>query len=202
MTCLIVIPARGGSKRLPNKNLRTVGGLSLVGHAVKCGLALSNLMRGVPSAVACDTDSEAIAAEARAHGAIVPFLRASEYAKDDTPSALSVIQFGLRWEAANDGYGPATIVLLQPTSPLRVAEDALLCLKAHVFNERPVYSIDEDTGEPSGAVYVTRAGDLVFQKTFTPDHAIKMPMPHARSVDVNTAEDLAEAERLWKVQHG
>ena len=73
-----VIPARGGSKGLPGKNLRTLGALSLIGHAVASCREAGRLTRFLVS-----TDSEAIAAEARRHGAEVPFMRPATLASDE-----------------------------------------------------------------------------------------------------------------------
>src|SRR3989442_2730551 len=73
-----VIPARGGSKGLPGKNLKALGALSLIGHAVASCREATRLARFLVS-----TDSEAIAAEARRHGAEVPFLRPATLASDE-----------------------------------------------------------------------------------------------------------------------
>src|SRR2546426_7886587 len=73
-----VIPARGGSKGLPGKNLRKLGGLSLIGQAIASARESALLARFIVS-----TDSEEIAAEAERHGAPVPFLRPGELATDE-----------------------------------------------------------------------------------------------------------------------
>lgn len=118
---LVLITARGGSKGLPGKNLREVGGISLVGRAVKAGGEFA-LQAGLPDgSVVLDTDDEAIAAEGRAWGARVPFLRAPELARDATSSVDTVL--GLVDRLAAAGEIVDTIVLLQPTAPLREAGD-------------------------------------------------------------------------------
>ncbi|HKR10059.1 MAG TPA: hypothetical protein VJS39_12780, partial [Gemmatimonadaceae bacterium] len=76
MSMTIVIPARGGSRRILDKNLRTVGGVSLVGRTVFCAREFVHAFEMVRDArIIVDTDSEDIAREARAWGAEVPFLR-------------------------------------------------------------------------------------------------------------------------------
>ena len=112
-----IIPARGGSKGLPGKNLRRLGALSLIGHAVASCREATRLARFVVS-----TDSETIAAEARRHGAEVPFLRPAELASDEA-GMVPVLQHAVRWLEANGGPHPDLIVTLQPTSPFRVGAD-------------------------------------------------------------------------------
>lgn len=108
-----LVPARGGSKGIPGKNLRVVCGRSLVARAVESGLE-SRLV----SRVLLSTDSEAIAGEGRKAGAEVPFMRPEELAKDDTPS-LAVVTHALEWLERSEGRLPDILVLLQPTAPLR-----------------------------------------------------------------------------------
>jgi CMP-N,N'-diacetyllegionaminic acid synthase len=110
---LAVIPARGGSKGIPRKNLRTVGGLSLVEHAVRSARAAATVTRIVGS-----TDDEEIAAALRAAGAEVPFLRPPLLATDTTPDA-PVFLHALDALAEIDSYLPSLVVNLRPTAPLR-----------------------------------------------------------------------------------
>jgi len=112
-----VIPARGGSKGLPGKNLKALGALSLIGHAVASCHEATRLARFLVS-----TDSEAIAAEARRHGAEVPFLRPATLASDEA-GMVPVLQHAVRWLEANGGPRPDLVVTLQPTSPFRVGAD-------------------------------------------------------------------------------
>jgi CMP-N-acetylneuraminic acid synthetase len=115
-----VIPARGGSKGIPGKNLVPVGGRPLIAHTFDAARRSRTLSRVVLS-----TDSDAIAAVARTDGIDVPFMRPPSLATDDTPM-LDVLQHAL---AALEPR-PDVIVLLQPTSPLRRAEhiDAAVAL--------------------------------------------------------------------------
>ena len=108
-----LVPARGGSKGIPGKNLRVVCGKSLVRRSVESGLESRLVGR-----VLLSTDSEAIAGEGRNAGAEVPFLRPAELARDDTPSS-AVVAHALEWLEKNEGRLPDILVLLQPTAPLR-----------------------------------------------------------------------------------
>lgn len=117
MKTLGVITARGGSKGLPGKNLKSLAGKPLLAYTIEAAAASGALDRLVIS-----TDDEAIAAEARARGCEVPFLRPAELAKDDTPH-LPVMQHVVRWLDEHEGYRPDVVMILQPTSPLRSADD-------------------------------------------------------------------------------
>lgn len=127
MRTLVIVPARGGSRGLPHKNLREVGGVSLVGLAVRCGReALRRL--SLEGRVLVDTDSDAIAGEAKRHGGWVPFLRPLELAADATPMVDNVLHACRRLAATE--WLPELLLLLQPTSPLREVEHVVACLRA------------------------------------------------------------------------
>ncbi len=113
---LAVVPARGGSKGIPRKNLQLLGGRPLVVHAVRAGLEASLVSR-----VVCSTDDAEIADVAREGGAEVPFLRPAELAQDASED-LPVFAHALDWFARNDGWVPDLVVNLRPTSPLRTPE--------------------------------------------------------------------------------
>jgi len=113
---LALIPARGGSKSLPRKNLRPLGGHPLIAYSIAAGLAARGVGRVIVS-----TDDEEIAAVARSYGAEVPFLRPRHLAEDDTPD-LPVVEHALEWLRQEDGQRPAVVVQLRPTSPLRPAD--------------------------------------------------------------------------------
>ena len=115
MQVLGLIPARGGSKGIPGKNIKRLAGKPLLAYAVEAARA-----SGVVDRLLLSTDSEEIAAVGRDAGAEVPFLRPSELARDDT-AMLAVIRHVLDW-AAGEGAAPDVVVLLQPTAPLRRPE--------------------------------------------------------------------------------
>jgi N-acylneuraminate cytidylyltransferase len=125
---LALIPARGGSKGVPRKNLRCVGGLSLVARSVGHARASQRVTRVVVS-----TDDAEIAEAARAAGAEVPFLRPAELAADTTPD-LPVFQHALRWLATTEAWTPELVVHLRPTSPIREAsriDEAVDLMREH-----------------------------------------------------------------------
>jgi CMP-N,N'-diacetyllegionaminic acid synthase len=111
-----VITARGGSKGIPGKNLKLLGGRPLIAYTIDAARE-----SGVLDRLILSTDDPAIADMARALGCEVPFLRPPELARDDTPH-LPVLQHAVEWLSANDSYRPDLVMILQPTSPLRRAE--------------------------------------------------------------------------------
>ncbi len=116
MEVLGVIPARGGSKAIPHKNLTIVAGRSLLAWTAAAASGSATLTRTVLS-----TDEEKIAREGRELGLEVPFMRPYELAADDTP-IVTVLQHLLNTLATTEQYKPKIVVLLQPTSPLRRPE--------------------------------------------------------------------------------
>jgi CMP-N,N'-diacetyllegionaminic acid synthase len=211
---LAVVPARGGSKRLPGKNIRRLGGLSLLGWTARCARAARL------DAVLLTTDDAEIAAEGKRHGLSVPFLRPSELAGDDTPTTPAVLH-ALDRHCEATGREPALIVLLQVTSPFRApalvregidrlvaapGADALIAMKrlhvalGHVYREaggfaEPVApSATEPAYAPSGALYVIRTSALRREKGFMPPRCLILPHTGLATLDIDTAEDWALAE--------
>ncbi|MBI3090348.1 MAG: acylneuraminate cytidylyltransferase family protein [Candidatus Tectomicrobia bacterium] len=113
---LALIPARGGSKNPPDKNLLLFQGKPLVVHSIEHGLAARLIERVIVS-----TDSERIAEVSRQAGAELPFLRPAELAGDYSTD-LEVFQHALNWLWEHESYRPDLIVHLRPTSPLRPPE--------------------------------------------------------------------------------
>lgn len=114
---LCVIPARGGSKGLPGKNIRPLAGLPLIAHSIRCAGLCPEIARTVVS-----TDAADIAEVARANGGDVPFLRPAVLAQDDTPM-IPVLQHALRSIEAIERRRYGSLLLLEPTSPGRLPED-------------------------------------------------------------------------------
>jgi CMP-N-acetylneuraminic acid synthetase len=151
-----VIPARGGSKGLPGKNLRVLGKLSLIGHAVASSRESARLTRFIVS-----TDSAELADEARRHGAEVPFQRPAELASDQA-GMVPVLQHAVRW-LESTGARPDLVVTLQPTSPFRTGDDI----------DRTIAKVI-DTGADS-AQTVTEAGyHPFFMKTLEGDRTVAL----------------------------
>jgi N-acylneuraminate cytidylyltransferase len=110
---LALIPARGGSKGIPHKNIRKFAGFPLIAWSIAAGLQSKSISRVIVS-----TDNEEIAAIAREYGADVPFMRPHEIAQDRTLD-LPVFEHALKWLEEIEGYKPDYVVQLRPTSPVR-----------------------------------------------------------------------------------
>jgi N-acylneuraminate cytidylyltransferase len=108
-----IVPARGGSKSIPRKNIRPLAGAPLLAYSIAAGLAARLVDRVIVS-----TDDEEIAAIARRWGAEVPFVRPAALAGDAVPD-LPVFQHALDWLRIHDAWAPEIVVQLRPTSPLR-----------------------------------------------------------------------------------
>lgn len=113
MTVLAIIPARGGSKSIPRKNIRPLAGHPLIAYSIAAGLQSDSVNRVIVS-----TDDEEIAAIARQYGAETPFLRPAEYSQDTTTD-FPVFTHALNWLADNENYEPDIVIQLRPTSPVR-----------------------------------------------------------------------------------
>ena len=221
-----VIPARGGSKGLPGKNLRKLGALSLIGHAVASAREASWLTRFIVS-----TDSAEIAEEAKRHGAEVPFLRPAELATDQA-GMLGVLQHAVRWLESSAGVRPDLIVTLQPTSPFRTGMEIDATIRkvadtgadsaqtlaeasyhpffmktlegdrtAALFPDGHRYVRRQDAPpvyQPSGAVYVTRYATLMAQGHILGEDNRGIVMGFEASVNIDTEWDFLLAELLLR----
>lgn len=117
MEILAVIPARAGSKSVPHKNIREIGGKPMLAHSIDHAKASQYINRVIVS-----TDSGEYARIAREYGAEVPFLRPAEYATD-TALDYDVFYHALTWLKENENYVPDIVVQLRPTYPIRKASD-------------------------------------------------------------------------------
>lgn len=115
MRILALIPARGGSKRLPGKNIRPLGGKPLIVWSINVAQGISEICD-----ILISTDDPAIAAVAKEAGALVPWLRPAELATD-TANSVDVALHALNWFEAENGLVDG-LLLLQPTSPFRTIE--------------------------------------------------------------------------------
>ncbi len=125
---LAIIPARGGSKGIPRKNIRPFAGYPLIAYSIAAGLQAETVTR-----VIVTTDDEEIAEIARSYGAETPFLRPAELAGDRTLD-LPVFQHALTWLAEHEDYHPEAVVHLRPTTPIRppdIVDRTIHLLLAH-----------------------------------------------------------------------
>lgn len=181
-----LIPARGGSKRLPGKNIKLFGGRPLIAWTILEAFGSSWLDR-----IIVTTDSHEIADVARTYGAEV-ILRPAMLAADNS-SVYDAIRHAIGFLSHDDG-----IVLLQPTSPLRLASDVdgTIDLAGESDNWIAVSST-EGTDAPNGAVYTAPADWLLGQNANWDLPGIpRYPMPKERSADINTLDEFLEAERM------
>lgn len=220
---IAIVPARAGSKGVPGKNLRQVGGLSLVARAIAVALRVDGIDEVVVS-----TDGEDIALEAKRHGAGVHW-RPSHLATDTVPVIDAVRHLRDQLRAA--GNPPRYGVLLEPTSPLRSVDDVARCLaavragadSAATFTEAAVHPhrafvIDQTGAAPfvAGAVpwrprqelqppaYQLSGGAYAFDFAALPDEGLSflfgrvapVVVPRARSVDVDNEVDLLVVEAM------
>jgi CMP-N,N'-diacetyllegionaminic acid synthase len=113
ISAIAIIPARGGSKGIPNKNIVELAGKPLIAHSIEDSLNCSKVQRTIVS-----TDDPEIAEVARQYGAEVPFIRPAIIAEDDTPD-LPVFAHALEWLQDQENSLPELVVHLRPTTPLR-----------------------------------------------------------------------------------
>lgn len=226
MRVLGLIPARGGSRGVPRKNVRSLGGKPLIGYTIEAAREARRIDRVIVS-----TEDAEIASVARALGAEVPFERPSELARDETPM-LPVIAHAID-AMARSGWAPDAVCLLQPTYPFRSAPEIDACIEKlettradcvisvhrvpHNFNPHWVYLQNPDgslrisTGEAepiprrqelppafhrSGSVYVFRAKGVSERESIYGEHVIGHETSVESSCNIDTLDDWAEAEAL------
>jgi CMP-N,N'-diacetyllegionaminic acid synthase len=217
-----IIPARGGSKRLPGKNIKLLNGKPLISYAIAAAKGSKYIDR-----VLVSTDDEAIAAVAKECGAEVPFMRPAELASD-TATALQVMQHAVT-VLEDAGQVVNATVLVQPTVPGVTTTDidsaiealygkqAKSCITICEVIDPPawMYRLQEDGHivpfmEPStarsqdlekfyrvnGAAYVTPRSVLMEGNVITDNSdCVSVVMPRARSTDIDTAFDFYMAEQ-------
>jgi CMP-N-acetylneuraminic acid synthetase len=136
---LFVVPARGGSKGVHRKNIRCVNGVPLVVRAIRQAIEAAERLQVDAGRVVADTDDPEIADVAVSAGATVPFLREPAFAADETTSVDSTLR--LLERLADLGRHADDLVLLQPTSPLRRAEDIVHCWQAYLTDRHSAVTV-------------------------------------------------------------
>lgn len=160
MKYLYLIPARGGSKGIPGKNIKPLGGVPLIGHSIRHAFDA-----GAPADdIVVSTDSDEIAAVARDCGACVPFMRPAELATDTATSRDAILHAVDYLNAHGKNYD--TVVLLQPTSPFRCAEDIRRAVAAY---EDGINNATIANGRPGMAVTVSEARTNPYYSAFETD---------------------------------
>jgi len=220
--------ARGGSKGVPNKNLRVVAGRSLMQRAIEHALSIKGITN-----VYCSTDSVQIADEALKHGALVPWLRPSELAQDNSKEWDSWCHL-VNWLNSKEIY-PTYLVTVPTVSPLRTVDDLNSCVdlalssKADVVmavseaNRNPwfnIVTIDQETNqvrivnEPKTKIYNRQAAPPVYDvstvtfvincefllksKSIYDGETRALVLPRSHCIDIDTEDDIEYADYLLK----
>jgi len=228
---LAVVPARGGSKGLPGKNLRQICGVPLVALAGRVARLVSEIDRAVVS-----TDSPEIARVAEQSGLAAPFMR-PEALSGDFIGDVDVLTHAIEASEECDGCRYDIVIMLQPTSPLRTADEVRRCLDVFVGNDADsVWSVSpvdrkyhplkqlaiegdrlsyydpvgptiiarqqlNDLYIRNGVAYVLSRDCLMEQRSLMGARAFAC-VTTAPHISIDTAEDLARAERWAQTQGG
>ena len=225
---LAVIPARGGSKGVPRKNLQNICGKPLIAYSIEAAKGVSRLTDIIVS-----TEDDEIAQVAIDHGADVPFMRPAELAEDLTPTFPVIMHALEQMETARAAEYDA-VLLLQPTCPLRTAAhidtaiDMLLSencdsvvsvlevSNTHPFRmkrlvgNRLINYIDQGFEDMrprqvlpkvylrNGAIYLNRRESFIGSQALVGDHCLGMVMDEEESVNIDGPLDLILAESMMQ----
>jgi CMP-N,N'-diacetyllegionaminic acid synthase len=225
-TFLAVIPARGGSKGIPGKNIKPLGGKPLIAWTIEAAKSCAYIDRVVVS-----TDDDKIAAVSRKAGAEVPVMRPAELATDEARS-IDVVLHMMRFVEKEKGKYDY-VVLLQPTSPFRDGNDLGLAVEYLISQNADglvsfcktksnphwmVVKKDDGTFGPAfdkkaehhqrqnlpvfyeynGAIYIARWENFISSQSFEKGKSLLFEMDSRKSVDLDTLEDWEYAEYLMK----
>jgi CMP-N,N'-diacetyllegionaminic acid synthase len=220
-----LVLARGGSKGVPGKNLLKMGGISLLGHAIRSAREATTLDRLLLS-----TEDDALAEEGRTHGAEVPFKRPAELATD-TAGTFEVARHAIDWLEKNENWRADVIVILQPTTPFRrghhidavvdrmreTGADAAIALRPVEYPPQWMYGLSENgrakpfldgvwpsrrqdappVYQSSGMVYVLKVARLDTPIPMNSESLAATVVSQEESVNIDTPVDLALARALW-----
>lgn len=222
-----VITARGGSKRIPRKNVRSLAGKPLIAYTIIEAKKSKYIDKLIVS-----TDDEEIARISKEYGAEVPFMRPIELAQDETPS-VNVLIHAVKFLEDNENFSPNIIVLFEPTSPLRTVEDIDNGIKKHLETgaDSVVGVVKGDNRHPlkakkiendklvdfyfeekeiirsqdlppvyfrNGAYYSVKRDILINTKTFYGPDTRPLVMDERNSLDINSDFDFDICEILLK----
>lgn len=217
---LAMIPARGGSKGIPRKNIKSLAGKPLIAWTIEAARASRYIDRLILS-----SDDDEIMAVAREYGCEVPFVRPPELARDETAGIEPVLH------AMTMLPGFDYLIMLQPTSPLRTSEDIDAIIElCHQHGAASAVSVTEADHSPywmyrtdtegrlqplldqadrparrqdlpdiyilNGALYIATCQELYTSRTFVNNRTVAYIMPRERSLDIDTPLDLTLCELL------
>lgn len=224
---LAVIPARGGSKRIPGKNVRSLLGKPAIAYSVEAALE-----SGLFKDVIVSTDSEEIAEIARHHGAGIPFMRAPELADDHTPVSLVTLDVVDRLDPRGQRY--SCVAQLMPNCPLRTSDDVRASYQQFVETDaetqlsltrygwqNPWWAVQRDKDyalQPlfkqeitarsqdlptlfcaTGAIWWAQCAALRRERTFHMSGRTGWEIPWQRGIDIDTEDDWQMAEVLLRL---
>jgi CMP-N-acetylneuraminic acid synthetase len=219
-----IIPARGGSKGLPRKNIAILNGKPLITYSIESALRSRLISRVIVS-----TEDTEIAEISKRYGSEV-IVRPNDLAQDDSPT-ISVIINALHM-LEKEGYSPNIVILLQPTTPLRSCQDIDAAIELFMTKDcqsvvsvseiehSPYWSFDvknrylkplfdkkylrmrrQDLPKiylPNGALFISRPDTLCRTKSFYSTKTLPYIMPRERSIDIDDEMDLLQVEYLLK----
>ena len=218
-----IIPARGGSKGIPHKNITNLCGKPLIAYTIEAAKQSTYI-----DDVIVSTDDLDIKKVSEQYGALVPFIRDGHIASDEAKTISVVVDAIQRLQAIGQAYD--VVILLQPTSPLRTAEEIDVAIEVFfqhqmegvvsvnvadispfllrtIHHHRLHRVIDESSTirrqdmptyyEVNGAIYINRVKEVTETLSFN-DNPIPYIMSRDHSVDIDTWDDLTEAETIIK----
>jgi N-acylneuraminate cytidylyltransferase len=225
MRILYLIPARKGSKGLPGKNIKFLGGKPLIVYSID--FALNNLKFG--DELCISTNDEAVIEIAKSKGISIPFIRPEELANDNSSSYDVIIHAINQYEKLNKTFD--AVLLLQPTSPFRIQDDFTRLIKEYNFEidmvvsvklakENPYFTLFEENSEGflskskignferrqdcpevyafNGSMYLINVDSIKKSRIAELKNIKKIIMPEERSIDIDTLADWTLAEFYLK----
>nr|WP_231701885.1 acylneuraminate cytidylyltransferase family protein [Crassaminicella thermophila] len=221
---IAIIPARGGSKGIKNKNIKYLIDKPLISYTIEAAKKSKYIDR-----IVVTTDDIEIKKVSEQFGVEVPFIRPKELAQDDTPGIEPIIH-AVKWLEDNEGYRADYVINLQPTSPLRTSEDIDQAVEKLLnSNSISLVSVCESSEHPywmkkiengimqsflevdiknknyrrqdlpkvyslNGAIYMSTTENLVSNKSFYSENTLPYIMPKERSIDIDDMIDFKLAE--------
>ena len=227
MRILYLIPARKGSKGLPGKNIKLLGGKPLIEYSID--FALNNLK--IDDELCISTNDEAVIEIAKCKGMSIPIIRPEELATDNASSYDVIIHAINHYEKLNQTF--EAVLLLQPTSPFRIQDDFINLIKEYsvdtdmvvsvkLAKENPYFTLFEENSEGflnkskigdferrqdcpevyafNGSMYLINIASFKKSRISEFKNIKKITMPEERSVDIDTLADWTLAEFYLKYE--
>lgn len=226
---IAIIPARGGSKLIPKKNIIKLGNKPIIAWTIEAAKKSKYINK-----IIVTTEDGEIRKQSLKYGAEVPFKRPISLATDKIHSVFPTLHV-IEWLAKNKNYHPDIVIMLLPTAPLRRPIDIDKAIVLHLKNKnRPVIGVCESSKQllhfryiknqklvaliksktlnvqrqdlkklyyVNGSIYIARTKDLLKEKTFHLKNAIPYIMDKEYSIDINTKKDLNRAKLILKLKN-